>query len=177
MYAQIILSDIITCLLQFPLQQHWLFLSPWLSSANLYPLVHSKWKSVKLDVISWLIDIKCNVRLAHSSIFTVCDKGKVTAISVLEYCRLERVPGGWGSQISRHLAHEGDQVVSHKITPSLPPRKYSWSYFFHGVSWPQGHSAACWIISMKNFNHTFGNRTRFSRSLNDLRHCMLHNSW
>jgi hypothetical protein len=68
-------------------------------------------------------------------------------------------------------------VVSRTYTPSLPPRKYSWSHFFHGLSWPQRHSAACWIMSMKNFNHTFGNRTRLLRSLNNLCHCVLHNSW
>jgi len=74
--------------------------------------VQSKWKSVNLDIISWLTDIKSNVRLAHSSIDTVCDKDKGTAISVLAYCRAESDPEGLGSQISSHLAHEGGQVVS-----------------------------------------------------------------
>ena len=36
------------------------------------------------------------------------------------------VPEGWGSQISRQLAHEGGKDVSPTHRPTLPPRKYSW---------------------------------------------------
>jgi hypothetical protein len=57
------------------------------------------------------------------------------------------------------LAHEGGQVVSPMNTLSLSPRKYSWSQFFYGLSWPLGRSVACQIMSMKNFTYTFGNRT------------------
>ena len=39
-----------------------------------------------------------------------------------------RVPGDWGSQVSRQLAHEGGKVVS--PTPAdFTPRKYSWYSF------------------------------------------------
>ena len=77
---------------------------------------------------------------------------------VLPFCskRKGKVKG-WGSQISRQMAHEGGNVVSPTHRPSVPPRKYSWYSFLLQAESTRGHSAAGRIMSMKNCNETTGN--------------------
>ena len=71
-----------------------------------------------------------------------------------------RVPGVWGSQISRQSAHEGGKVLSLTHRRSLPPRNLPGTHFCYRLSRPQGHSVAGRIMSMKNSSDTIANRTR-----------------
>jgi hypothetical protein len=65
-----------------------------------------------------------------------------------------RIPGGWGSKISRQLAHEGGRVVGPTHRLPLPPGNIPGTHFCYRLSQPQGHSVAGRIMSMKNSNQT-----------------------
>jgi len=60
--------------------------------------------------------------ISHDLILQVMTVKRV--IPVQAYYR-SRIPGGWGSQISRWSAHEGGKAVS-PTQVATTPRKHSW---------------------------------------------------
>ena len=62
----------------------------------------------------------------------------------------QRIPGGLGSQISWHSAHEGGEVVSLTHRPPLTPRNLPGTHFQQGKGRPQGHGAVGKNMSLKN---------------------------
>jgi hypothetical protein len=64
-----------------------------------------------------------------------------------------KVPGDWGSKISRQSAHKGGKVVIPMHLPALNPRKYSWYSFLLEAESNPG-SKCGWK------DDTIGNRTR-----------------
>jgi hypothetical protein len=70
---------------------------------------------------------------------------------------VRRIPGDWGSKISRQSAHEGGNVVSPMHRPPLLPRKYFRYSFLIEAESTTGPECD---QKMKNSIGTIGNRTR-----------------
>ena len=91
----------------------------------------------------------------------------------------QRVPGGWGSQISRQSAYEGDKVVSPTHRPPLPSRKYSWySFLLRGWVDPraivQSEGLCQWKIPMTPSGIEPATFRTVAQCLNQLRHRVHH---
>jgi len=71
-----------------------------------------------------------------------------------------RIPGVWGSKISRQSAHEGGKVASRTHRPPLPPGNIPGTHFCERQSRLQGHGATGRIMSIKNSNDIIEIRTR-----------------
>jgi hypothetical protein len=62
----------------------------------------------------------------------------------------QKVPGGLGSKISWHSAHEGGEVVTLMHRPPLPPGNVPGTHFHWGMSRLQGHGTVGRNMSLKN---------------------------
>jgi len=90
-----------------------------------------------------------------------------------------RVPGGWGSQISRHSAHESGKVVSPTHRPPLPPGNIPGTHFCKRLSHPgvivrpEGYQ---WKIQMTPSGIEPATFRLVAQCLNQLRH-RVQTSW
>jgi hypothetical protein len=113
----------------------------------------------------WIIHSGANWILFFSYVPVRIHKGK-EEVKQSHYRpgQAQRVPGGWGSQISRQSTHEGGKVVSPTHRPPLPPKKYSRSTRVPASvrSWvyPRAIVRPTGLCQWKKSTDDIGNRTR-----------------
>ena len=98
----------------------------------------------KCEVNNWVSVVK-DVMMGKSHPFAGLDRSL-------------RVPGGWGSQFSRQLAHEGGKVVSPTHRLPLPPQEIFLVLISVRGCQPQNHNVGRRIISIRNSNDTIRNQ-------------------
>jgi len=83
-----------------------------------------------------------------------------------------RVPGVWGSQISRQSTHKCNKVVSPTHRPPLSPRKYSWhSFLLEAESTPRTRYGRKDYVNEKfQWQHRESNPRPSDLCLNQLHH-------
>jgi hypothetical protein len=88
----------------------------------------------------------------HTVVLVAVCMGKKVKQSHYRPGQALRVPGRWGSQVSRQSAHEGGKVVNPTHRPPLRPRKYS-CYSFLLRDWVDPRA----IVRPKGWHHRESN--------------------
>jgi hypothetical protein len=130
-----------------------------LRRSNWEPIRRGFWSVANLDPPR-----STTVFSLHETLSYLCSTFKMKAVSHYERVRLslycpvlaQRVPGGWGFQVSKQSALEGVKFVS--ITHRLPltPGNIPGTHFCEWLSGPEGHSVTGRIMSVLHYVPTTG---------------------